>query len=174
MRAILDKHLPLESNSSSSTKLAAQRQKDHYSHFILRLAFSQTEDLRRRFSRVESMLFRMRFNSDDISERAEFVSNLDLDWWEPITEDEKVEYSDMLSSMAGKKTDSDHENWYKVDWDRVPDLVEHRRVFIRAGKAFVPAKEQTSMVVAEFTSRLEKQLEVSHPKYLWAHVRKCY
>lgn len=169
MKPILDKYLPLDSNSSSNTKLFSQRQKDHYSHFILRLAFSSTEDLRRRFSRVETMLFRMRFNSDDLSERSAFVSNLDLDWWEPVTDDEKIRYAAELAAMvSGKKMNSEDGTWFKVDWERVPDLVESRRVFLKAGKAYVPGREQSSMVVAEFTSRLERQLEVSNRAFLFA------
>ncbi|KAL7907911.1 DNA primase, large subunit [Trichoderma velutinum] len=162
MKPILDKYLPLDSNSSSNTKLLSQRQKDHYSHFILRLAFSSTEDLRRRFTRVETMLFRMRFNSDDLSERSAFVSSLDLDWWEPVTEDEKIRYGAELAAMvSGKKASNEDGTWFKVDWERVPDLVESRRVFLKAGKAYVPGREQSSMVVAEFTSRLERQLELT-------------
>jgi DNA primase large subunit len=44
----------------------------------------------------------------------------------------------------------------------VPELVEGRRVFLRGGKAYVPGREQMSMVVAEFTKRLDKALEVIH------------
>lgn len=162
MKPILDKYLPLDSTSSGSSKLFLQRQKDHYSHFILRLAFSSTEDLRRRFTRVETMLFRMRFNNDDLSERSAFVSNLDLDWWEPVTEEERREYAAELAAMtSGRKAGGDDDTWFKVDWERVPDLVEGRRVFMKAGKAFVPGREQSSMVVAEFSSRLERQLEVT-------------
>ena len=161
MKPIVDKYLPLDSNSSGSTKLVSQRQKDHYSHFILRLAFSSTDDLRRRFSRVETMLFRMRFNSDDLTDRAAFVANLDLDWWEPLTDEERTEHASELAAMTfGKKASSEEETWFKVDWERVPDLVEGRRVFLKAGKAFVPGREQASMVVAEFTSRLDRQLQV--------------
>ncbi|KAG7103906.1 DNA primase large subunit like protein [Verticillium longisporum] len=79
MKPLLEKLLPLESSSSQSSQLFAQRQKDHYSHFILRLAFASTEDLRRRFSRVETMLFRLRFNSDDLADRNAFVAGLELD-----------------------------------------------------------------------------------------------
>lgn len=104
----------------------------------------------------------MRFNSDDLSERSTFVSSLDLDWWEPVTEDEKIRYGGELAAMvSGKKGSSEDGTWFKVDWERVPDLVESRRVFLKAGKAYVPGREQSSMVVAEFTSRLERQLEVS-------------
>lgn len=164
MKPILDKYIPLDTNSSSTARLFGQRQKDHYSHFILRLAFSSTEDLRRRFTRVEAMLFRMRFNNDDLSERSAFVSSLDLDWWEAVTDEEKREYkADLAAMMMGSKKPGGVEDdmWFKVDWERVPDLIEGRRVFLKQGKAFVPGREQSSMVVAEFSSRLEKQLEVN-------------
>lgn len=167
MKPLLEKYLPLDSNSSSSTKLAAQRQKDHYSHFILRLAFSSTEDLRRRFTRVETMLFRIRFNSDDSSDRASFVSSLDFDWWHPVSDEEKRQYAAELAAVSSTNRrnaagagGNEDEGWFCVDWERVPDLVESRRVFLKAGKAFCPAREQSSMVVAEFSTRLEKQLAV--------------
>ncbi|KAK9442468.1 DNA primase large subunit [Metarhizium brunneum] len=163
MKPILDKYLPLDTRGSSADRLLSQRQKDHYSHFILRLAFSSTEDLRRRFTRVETMLFRLRFNNDDLSERSAFVSSLDLDWWEAVTDDEKREYAADLAAMATgpKKSAAEDEMWFKVDWERVPELVDGRRVFLKQGKAYVPAREQSSMVVAEFSSRLEKQLEMT-------------
>ncbi|KAI9155209.1 putative DNA primase large subunit [Paramyrothecium foliicola] len=162
MKPIIDKHLPLDSNSSSSTKLFEQRQKDHYSHFILRLAFSSTEDLRRRFTRVETMLFRLRCNSDDASERSAFVSSLHLNWLEPVPEEDRLKYAVELNAMtSGKKGASDDDSWFKVDWERVPELVESRRAFLKAGKAYVPGREQLSMIVGEFSSRLEKQLELT-------------
>ena len=118
-----------------------QRQKDHYSHFILRLAFSSTEDLRRRFTRVETMLFRLRFNSDDLGERSKFIAGLDFDWWETVTEQERQEFAAELAATAGPRKSPEDDSWFKVDWDRVPDLVEGRRVFLRHGKAFVPGRE---------------------------------
>ncbi|KAK3366095.1 eukaryotic and archaeal DNA primase, large subunit-domain-containing protein [Lasiosphaeria ovina] len=165
MKPLLDKYMPLDANSSSSTQLVAERQKDHYSHFILRLAFSSTEDLRRRFSRVETMLFRLRLSADDMRERAAFVQGLNLDW-DPVPEDELRQFAAELAAVSfgyGKKAQQarDEETWCKVDWGRVPDLVESRRVFLRAGKAYVPFREQQSMVVAEFTTRLERALELT-------------
>jgi DNA primase large subunit len=163
MKSLLDKYLPLSSSTSGSTNLQIERQKDHYSHFILRLAFATTEDLRRRFSRVESMLFRLRFQDNDIKERAAFVEGLNLDW-ESVSEDEKFRYAEELKAAAGgflKRIEE--ESFFKVDWERVPELVGDRKVFLRGGKAFVPSREQMSMVVAEFTSRLDKALEVCFP-----------
>ncbi|KAI2621006.1 DNA primase, large subunit [Hypomontagnella submonticulosa] len=159
MKPLLEKYLPLDSNSSPSTKLAAERQKDHYSHFILRLAFASTEDLRRRFSRVETTLFRLRLNDDNLRERNAFIQSLNLDW-EPVTEEERNKYFPELTATSGARK-GEEEAWFKVDWERVPDLVESRRVFLKAGKAFVPSKELPSMVIAEFTKRLDRALELT-------------
>jgi DNA primase large subunit len=158
MTSILAKHLPLHSNSSRSPSLQEERKKDHYSHFILRLAFSSTEDLRRRFSRLETMLFRLRFKDDNLKERKEFVSTLNLEW-EEVREEEKSDLRKDLMA-AGQMRKEDEQEWFKVDWERVPELVEQRRVLIKHGKAFVPQREQFSLVVAEFTKRLDEALEV--------------
>jgi DNA primase large subunit len=161
MAPLLEKYLPLDTNSSGSSQLQAQRQKDHYSHFILRLAFARTEDLRRRFSRVETMLFRLRLASEGATERRVFINGLSLDW-EEVTEDERTKYAaDLAVFRAGKGQPQEDDSWFKVDWERVPDLVETRRVLLKAGKAFVPSREQTSMVVAEFTKRLDRALELT-------------
>lgn len=145
-------------------RLKNERQKDHYSHFILRLAFSATEDLRRRFARAETMLFRFRFQRDDSRERRAFIESLNLDW-EPVSEEERNELADhLLSSTPGLRR-LDEETWYKVDWERVPELVERRSVLLKKGKAYVPGREQLAMIMAEFTARLERSLEVC-PKFL--------
>ncbi|KAH0837282.1 hypothetical protein AYO21_09989 [Fonsecaea monophora] len=165
LEPLLKKYLPLSSNSAAAggivdQKLKNQRRKDHYSHYILRLAFSRTEDLRRRFARVETMLFRLRFQSDDTRERQAFVESLNMDW-EVVQEEEKRALGEQLLSATPGLRRLEGENWFKVDWTRVPELVEHRTVLVRKGKAYVPMREQTSMVLTEFTSRLDKGLELT-------------
>ena len=168
IKPLLAKWLPLSPNSSAPSsigwrdpKLHAERQKDHYSHFILRLAFSSTEDLRRRFARIETALFKLRFQSDDASERQNFVKSLNFNW-EAVSEEEKRTLStQLLNATPGlKKQELEEGGWFKVDFETVPELVESRRVFLKAGKAYVPAREQMSMVLAGFTERLNKGLEV--------------
>jgi DNA primase large subunit len=161
MEGILNKYLPLRSNTSRSQALQDERRKDHYSHFILRLAFSSTEDLRKRFSRLETMLFRLRYKDEDFRERQKFVKDLNLEW-EEVGETEKRELKEqLLAATGGKKTAAGEEQeWCKVDWERVPELVEQRRVFLSKGKAYVPQREQMSLVVADFTKRLDEALEV--------------
>ncbi|KAI9734564.1 MAG: hypothetical protein M1834_002165 [Cirrosporium novae-zelandiae] len=165
MAPLLQKYLPLSSNTSSShgardSRIRAERQKDHYSHFILRLAFSGTEDLRRRFSRVEAALFRLRFQNDDTRERQAFVESLNFDW-EAVGDEEKREFGEKLIASTPGVRRLEDENWFKVDWERVPELVENRRVFLRQGKAYVPMREQMSMILAEFTQRLDKGLQLT-------------
>ena len=168
---MLQKWIPLRSNTSSSigaqdATLQAERQKDHYSHFILRLAFSSTQDLRRRFARIESALFRLRFQSDDAREKQKFIESLQFDW-EVVSEEEKRTMGDqLLSATPGlKRQEVEEGGWFKVDFEMVPELVESRKVFLKGGKAYVPAREQMSMVVAGFNDRMEKGLEVCKPRY---------
>ncbi|EAW08387.1 DNA primase subunit PRI2 [Aspergillus clavatus NRRL 1] len=162
---LLQKYLPLSSNTSSSSgaadqRLKNERQKDHYSHFILRLAFSATEDLRRRFVRAETMLFKFRFQLDDSRERRAFIESLNLDW-ESVSDEERRELAEKLANATPGLRRVDEESWYKVDWERVPELVERRAVLLSRGKAYVPGREQLSMIMAEFTARLERALELT-------------
>ncbi len=159
----------MDANSSSAqgctdTRLQDQRRKDHYSHFILRLAFSSTEDLRRRFTRVEGALFRLRFQTENARERQDFVASLSLNW-EAVTDDEKRTLAqDLLNATPNlKKSDLEDGGWFKVEFEAVPELVEARRIFVKGGKAYVPSKEQMSIVLAGFHDRLEQGLEVAGP-----------
>ena len=161
--------MPLHSNTSCSAgvqdeSLKLERQKDHYSHFILRLAFSSTEDLRRRFARIETSLLKLRFQNDDARERQAFVESLQLDW-EAVAEEEKRDLAvDLLNATPGlRRQEVEEGGWFKVDFETVPELVESRRVFIKSGKAYVPIREQMSMVLAGFNEKLGKGLEVYVP-----------
>ncbi|KAL2434949.1 putative DNA primase large subunit [Exophiala dermatitidis] len=165
LEPLLKKYLPLSSNSSAAggvvdDRLRKERRKDHYSHFILRLAFCKTEDLRRRFARAETMLFKLRFQADDSRERRAFIESLNLSW-EVVSEEEKRELGEQLLAATPGLRRLEEESWFKVDWTRVPELVEHRTVLVRKGKAYVPMREQTSMVLTEFSNRLEKALELT-------------
>lgn len=51
----------------------------------------------------------------------------------------------------------------QVKWTRVPDLVEKRRVLLKGGMAWVPSREQSSIVFQEFQTTLAKALEVGKP-----------
>lgn len=161
MRPVLEKHLRLSSTRSRSTELDDERKRDHYSHWTLRLAFAGTKDLRERFARLETMLFKMRLNQDDAQERRDFVQSLPMSW-EMVSAEEKNEMLDDLKAATGfSARNGDEENWFTVDFDRVPELVERRQVLLRRGKAYVHVREQMSMVVGEFSRSLESGLELA-------------
>ncbi|PIB02243.1 DNA primase large subunit [Cercospora beticola] len=160
MRPILDKHLPLSSNSSRNTDIPMQRKRDHYSHWTLRLAFSSTQDLRQRFARLETQLFKLRIQQDDLRERRSFIESLPMSW-ETVGEEEKAQLLDQLKAATGFFNKTDEESWFKCEWENVPELVERRQVLLKRGKAYVHVREQMSMVVSEFSRQLESGLELA-------------
>lgn len=92
------KYLPLNSNSALGIDVLEERRKDRLGHFVLRLAFCRScvierypfqyfsdkdlsrEELRRRFIRAETTLFRIRFETDDSNERRAFLDSKDFNW----------------------------------------------------------------------------------------------
>jgi DNA primase large subunit len=159
MKPILEKYLRMDQNSSRSADQPMQRKRDHYSHWTLRLAFSATEELRKRFVRLETQLFRLRLNQNNARERADFIQSLNMTW-ETVTDDEKARLLDDLKSATGVYK-GEEESWFKVDWEVVPELVEHRKVLLNMGKAYVHIREQTTMVIGEFSRQLEAGLELA-------------
>lgn len=155
MRLVLQKHLPLSlSNKRSSEE---ERRKDHYSHFILRLAFCRSADLKTRFVRLETLLFKFRYSTDDPEDRRRFVESLGLEL-ETVTEAEKTR---LLPRLAAANGGYAAENYIKADWWTVPDLVARRGVYLRAGKAFVPDSQQLSLIANEYSKSLEKALDAT-------------
>ncbi|KAG4305473.1 hypothetical protein PORY_001029 [Pneumocystis oryctolagi] len=163
LKPLIEKHLPLSSNISRSLKgslIDEERKKDHYSHYILKLAFCRSEELRKRFVRAETALFKLRFLQDDAKERLAFINSLNFDW-EMVSEDEKKSKQNKLADATQKNIEKEIFFKERVDFDKVCDLVEKRKVFLEKGKAYVPISEQISLISEEFSSRLEKSLELT-------------
>lgn len=62
MTTVLKENMPL--GAQNANERFDERKKDHLSHFILRLAYCKSEDLRRWFLTQECELFRFRFNQE--------------------------------------------------------------------------------------------------------------
>lgn len=176
MRPVLQKYLPLSRKSSETDY---ERKKDYYSHFILRLAFCRSEELRVKFVRVETALFALRYRMADQAEQRQFIESLDLEW-ESVSPEEQdqlatqlratlrsVGDNDLIMGAASGDPSSSQKNqntgtrYFKVDWDQVTNLVETRRVFVKGGKAYVPISMQFSLVKTAFIAELEKAVLVS-------------
>uniref|UniRef100_A0A8D0C3L1 DNA primase large subunit n=1 Tax=Salvator merianae TaxID=96440 RepID=A0A8D0C3L1_SALMN len=84
------------------------RRKDHISHFILRLAYCQTEELRRWFIQQEMDLFRYRFCQLNEQLIEKFLESVHLEY-EAIPNSEKQSVSELLrnstSGLGGVKVE---------------------------------------------------------------------
>lgn len=116
-------------------------------------------------------MFRIRFQSDDRTERQNFVAALNL-FWEVVSEEEKRELgSDLFNGTPGlRKQELEEGGLFKVDFEVVPELIENRRVFVKSGKAYVPAREQLSIVLAEFCEKLDNGLEVCETPFANSYI----
>ncbi|KAG8217804.1 DNA primase, large subunit [Butyriboletus roseoflavus] len=154
------KYLPLNSNTAITVHLEDQRRNDHLGHFVLRLAFCRSEELRRRFVKAETTLFKVRYEMDDKTELAAFLESQRFEW-DKVEKLERDQFAKELKALEGKQSDSqDQLEYYKVPWTRVPDLVAKRRVFLHGGYVYLPSKELSSFVINEFERKLEMALEV--------------
>ncbi|KAK3631976.1 DNA primase subunit pri2 [Elasticomyces elasticus] len=160
MRPVLEKYMRLSSNASRSSEIFTERKRDHYSHWTLRLAFSGTAELRQRFARLEAQLFRLRMQWDDAKERKEFIASLAMSW-ETVSEEEKLQWRAELKAATRVWDKEEEESYFKVQWENVPDLVERRMCLLKRGMAYVHIREQSGMVVNEFSRQLESALELA-------------
>ncbi|CAG8479863.1 2857_t:CDS:10 [Scutellospora calospora] len=161
IRDISNQYLPLHSTESSKKyPLEQERRKDHISHFILRLAYCRTEELRKWFIKYECAWFRIRFIEETKEERQAFLNNEKLNW-KDLTKDEIESMKNELSH-ANPHIKLDLETFFIVDFEQVPDLVSRRAVYIKAGKAYVPLSEQVTLVVGEFRKRLSAALDLAN------------
>ncbi|ODV86312.1 hypothetical protein CANARDRAFT_27547 [[Candida] arabinofermentans NRRL YB-2248] len=183
LKPLLAKLLPLNVPSRESSSLYLERKKDHYSHFILRLAFCRSEELRGRFIKAETMLFRLRFNMLSLKEQRDFVSSIDLPW-ETVTDSEKEMFHSKLlacsySAIKGilvqtveyqktkRVTDAqvasflEAEKFYKIPFEFVPELISTRQSFLHKGYAYVAQFQQLSLIATEFSKHLSEQLNIT-------------
>ncbi|XP_030108155.1 DNA primase large subunit isoform X3 [Mus musculus] len=137
------------------------RRRDHISHFILRLAYCQSEDLRRWFIQQEMDLLRFRFSILPKDKVQSFLKDSHLHF-EAISDEEKTlrEQDIMASSpsLSGIKLES--ESVYKVPFADALDLFRGRKVYLEDGFAYVPLKDIVAIILNEFRATLSKALAV--------------
>ncbi|KAL1808824.1 hypothetical protein ACET3Z_025814 [Daucus carota] len=141
--------------------------KDIISHFVLRLVYCRTEELRKWFLSIETTLFRYRFQLETSDVQRELMAEFEL----PYKAVGNVEYEglkDKLSQVArsiGQSLPSGNAVFYKVPFEEVPDLVATRKVYIQKGHAYVAMNQVVSLVVTQFRSHLSKALVLTNRKW---------
>ncbi|CAI5975692.1 unnamed protein product [Closterium sp. NIES-64] len=153
--------------------LADARRKDVISHYILRLAYCRTEELRRWLLAQESALFRHRFRAETPENQRWFLESNGLPY-RAIGAAEMTGVREKLTQVARSlnlpvpNVDS---VFYKVPFEEVPDLVASRRVYLEKGFAFVPRDQLAAIVVGQFRAKLSKALVATNRKWL-AHIQE--
>ncbi|CAO3586147.1 unnamed protein product [Absidia cylindrospora] len=157
-------------SNSAKTNLVEERRKDHISHFVLRLAYCRSEESRDWFLRQEDALFKFRFEQEMAEDRRLFLETANLDWKvvDPATKKELQQELERCARTISLKNKSISiasyvagETYFEVDFEKVPDLVRRRAVYVHKGKAFVPMANQLSLVLDEFGSQLSKMLQAT-------------
>ena len=183
MDAVVSEHMDLSRNTTftkgKGQVLYDQRRKDHISHFLLRLAFCRSEELRNWFTRLECTLFKYRYLKEEPHDREAFLSLVQLEakgisldtmlaehYPNDKSESEQVQNTHRMRLMneirAVYGLDMDAiktATFYKVPFEQVLELVSKRAVLLRDGWAYVPESERVLLVVNCFKAKLVKGLE---------------
>ncbi len=149
--------MPLKNSDSAEQK--KNQRKDLVSHFILRLAYCRTEDLRRWFIAQECNLFKYRLERLDPQQRKEFMASNGLHY-DLVSVEEHVQLGDKLVGFAGSSETKSlvTTDVYKVPFIQALQLVSNREVFLKAGFAYVPLSKLVSTIVTRFRTILGRAL----------------
>eukprot|EP00088_Acartia_fossae_P054307 TRINITY_DN6222_c0_g1_i12.p1 TRINITY_DN6222_c0_g1~~TRINITY_DN6222_c0_g1_i12.p1 ORF type:complete len:579 (+),score=140.39 TRINITY_DN6222_c0_g1_i12:186-1739(+) len=170
IKADLDKHNLTEYydlanmlGTHQKVKHLDNRKRDHISHFILRLAYCRSDELRRWFVTHETDLFRFRWKlifKDNPQLLNQFMVASKISY-QPISQAEKDALGEDLINGTSRGISAHkvkEDDFYKVPWLEAMDLVRGRRVLVRAGYAYIPRDELMSLVVGVFRSQLSHNL----------------
>ncbi|KAJ1339277.1 hypothetical protein BSLG_006411 [Batrachochytrium salamandrivorans] len=104
LEPVIAKHLDMKRNTLikavGSSVLYEQRRKDHISHYILRMAYSRTEDLRQWLIKQEVALFKYRLGVEQQVDRDAFIQLSQLDFTAVTFEDMCLLRMEMAASSS--------------------------------------------------------------------------
>jgi DNA primase large subunit len=158
--------------------------KDWISHFVLRLAYCRSEDLRRWFLAHEVALLKYRLNQSNsgasssssggggdnaitkalksVLPNAHVLTPEELEPLLPkilaATPSLNMNPLQAGSGKNGNSSSNNNNNIYRVPFTQALDLVQHRQVFVKKGMAYIPESKLLSLVTARFRSNLSRQL----------------
>ncbi|KAE8743590.1 hypothetical protein FOCC_FOCC010837 [Frankliniella occidentalis] len=138
------------------------RKKDHLSHFILRLAYCRSDELRRWFIARELELFKLRFMSLNADEIREFLNMNNLSY-SPISAEEKDAIMPSLyESTYGSTALLSEKDFFRVPFTDVLELVRSRKVFVQAGYAYIPSSEFVAVMSSVYRATLGQALMMTY------------
>lgn len=156
--------------------------RDQVSHFVLRLAYCRSEELRRWLLTQECALFRHRFGELLPAAKAAFLTAHGLHY-APLTAAQfeapdgagvplRQHLRTVLEQTVGVRREAaaslvaeGASSFYGVPFTDVPELVRGRRAFLRGGIAYVHREALAPLVVGAFRASLSRALAVTHRKW---------
>ena len=147
VQVLENKYMPMKAHTLAD-ELALQKRKDVASHFILRLAYCRTEDLRRWFLTQECELFKYRLEKLSDGERGAFMVANGL-MYDQVTQEEKEQRKDSLLSIPSNLNEASFMStaFYKIPFQQALSLIASRQVYLEGGMAFVPLPRLMSIIV---------------------------
>nr|CAD7586715.1 unnamed protein product [Timema genevievae] len=153
----------VQGSGTGQTEFELQmRKRDHISHFILRLAYCRSEELRRWLLAKELDLFRLRFHALSAEGVRLFLRGNKLDY-DPIPAEEKSRLRDCLYESTHMLSSVQVETYefYRIPFLDVLDLVRARKCFLSSGYAYIPSVDFISMTARQLPA-LEEDERLFH------------
>lgn len=162
----LQKQLPL------NVANMMDRKKDYHSHFILRLCFCRSKELREQFIKAETFLFKVRYNMLSPADQLRFVLSLNLTLLQFITDEEKqslrqelyqtfspsLQFQLNLSDEQQRQNYFQQERFIKLPFEKAIEMVGNYQVFLKDGYAYLPQFLQLNLIASEFSKKLNDEL----------------
>lgn len=143
-----------------NTDWLQNRARDYISHFVLRLAYSRTDDLRRWFvsQEVDAFRFRCMLYPDTLRQMTEDY-NLGYQQASPeeilkFTPQLLATYNSTYKKLPANEEEMSKKEFFKVRFTEALDLVRGRKVFLRGGECYVPISDLQHLLVFKFKSLL--------------------
>ncbi|KAM9073890.1 LOW QUALITY PROTEIN: DNA primase large subunit-like [Megaptera novaeangliae] len=135
------------------------QRRDHVSHFILHLAYCQSEELRRRFIQQEMNLLLFQFSILP-KDKIHFLKDSHLQFEAISVEEKTLREQDIMASshsLGGVQLES----VYKSPFADALDLFRGRKVYLENGFAYVQLKDIVAIILNEFRTKLSKVLALT-------------
>jgi DNA primase large subunit len=135
--------------------------RDQCSHFILRLAYCRTEDLRRWLLTHEVALFRHRLERlerEDPKGLRSFMQSAGMSFEELEPKAKQEPRWGRLLRFNLSESDFQNSTFYKIPFAQASDLIKNREVVVQAGVAYVPGTKLVSIVTARYRANLSRSL----------------
>lgn len=136
-----------ENKSINEEKILMARHNDYISHFILRLVYCRSEELKIWFILREIELFKLKFSTLSEHDIKRFFENNQLNC-QPIKNEEINDIKDELRNQSIYYEDAICNNieFYRVHFTHVPELISNRKCFLKKGFAYITIKDFESIV----------------------------